>query len=207
VIARDSYGPGRGNQQAILLGLRAPDVEVLGITVESGDGRQEEISPKPYACSSWSKGPRFTSSRAPYHPPEIVPPLREGAPVRKRGRLPCARDPRAPRVGVHPRDGSAHQSGAGGPRLDDRFAGRMRELVVMGGSFNPRPANNAFAGEYAHSVRLEFNFRLAPEAARIVLRSAWPRIVQVRIDPTTRPSFVPNSSSASPPPTPRWPAT
>lgn len=52
----------------------------------------------------------------------------------------------------------------------------------MGGSLNPRPANNAFADEYAHSVRLEFNFRLDPEAARIV---------QVPIDPTTATFFHP----------------
>jgi inosine-uridine nucleoside N-ribohydrolase len=67
----------------------------------------------------------------------------------------------------------------------------VSELVVMGGSLNPRPANNAFADEYAHSVRLEFNFRLDPEAARIILRSAWPRIVQVPIDPTTATFFHP----------------
>jgi len=38
IIDQDAFGPGGSDLQAILLVIQAPDVEVLGITVESGDG-------------------------------------------------------------------------------------------------------------------------------------------------------------------------
>jgi inosine-uridine nucleoside N-ribohydrolase len=59
----------------------------------------------------------------------------------------------------------------------------------MGGSFNPVPADNSFAAEYANSPRREFNMRWDPEAASIVLHERWRRIVEVPIDPTTRTFF------------------
>ncbi len=237
VIDQDAYGPGGSNQQAILLVLQAPDVEVLGITIESGDGWQEEnlahtlrmlelvgrteipvyrgathpLLNTKTATERWEAvhGPLFYKGawtqkwpetgviRAPYHPPKIVPPMREGAPgPGSTPRAESAVDFLLRVTREHPGDVSILAMGpltnlALAARLDDGFAGRVRELVVMGGSFNPRPADNAFAGEYAHSVRLEFNFRWDPEAARIVLRSAWPRVVQVPIDPTTATFFRP----------------
>jgi len=63
---------------------------------------------------------------------------------------------------------------------------------VMGGSFNPRAANNEFANEYAHAPRLEFNFRWDPEAAAIVLRASWRKVIQVPVDPTTKTLFRPD---------------
>ncbi len=42
IIDQDAYGPGGPNLQPILMVLQAPDIEVLGITVESGDGWQKE---------------------------------------------------------------------------------------------------------------------------------------------------------------------
>lgn len=42
IIDQDAFGPGGSNLQAILLVLQAPDVEVLGITVTSGDGWRDE---------------------------------------------------------------------------------------------------------------------------------------------------------------------
>jgi len=45
IIDQDAFGPASSNLQAILLLLQADDVEVLGITVTSGDGwRDEEVS-------------------------------------------------------------------------------------------------------------------------------------------------------------------
>jgi inosine-uridine nucleoside N-ribohydrolase len=38
IIDQDSFGPGVSNLQAILLALQSSDVDVLGITVERGDG-------------------------------------------------------------------------------------------------------------------------------------------------------------------------
>jgi hypothetical protein len=44
IIDQDAYGPAGSNMQAILLLLQADDVEVLGITITSGDGwRDEEV--------------------------------------------------------------------------------------------------------------------------------------------------------------------
>jgi len=76
-------------------------------------------------------------------------------------------------------------------RLDDDFAGRAKELIFMGGSFRPSPANNAFALEYLYTPRLEFNFRWDPEAAKIMLHAPWRKMVQVPTDPTTQTFFSP----------------
>jgi len=44
IIDQDAYGPAGSNLQALLMLLQAPDVEVLGITIVSGDGwRDEEV--------------------------------------------------------------------------------------------------------------------------------------------------------------------
>ncbi|MGD0798457.1 MAG: nucleoside hydrolase [Acidobacteriaceae bacterium] len=42
ILDQDAAGPGGSNQLAILLALESPEVEVLGITVESGDAWQDE---------------------------------------------------------------------------------------------------------------------------------------------------------------------
>src|SRR5437016_6620942 len=45
IIDQDAFGPAGSNIQAILMLLQSPDVEVLGITIPSGDGwRDEEVS-------------------------------------------------------------------------------------------------------------------------------------------------------------------
>ncbi|WP_050808690.1 nucleoside hydrolase [Collimonas fungivorans] len=42
IISQDAYGPGGTNMQSILMLLQAPDVDVLGIVVGSGDGWRDE---------------------------------------------------------------------------------------------------------------------------------------------------------------------
>ena len=42
IIDQDAFGPGGSNLQAILLVVQSPNVEVLGVTIESGDGWQLE---------------------------------------------------------------------------------------------------------------------------------------------------------------------
>jgi len=76
-------------------------------------------------------------------------------------------------------------------RLDPQFSALARELVFMGGSFNPLPGDNAFAAEYVNSPRREFNMRFDPEAASIVLHEPWKKITEVPIDPTTPTFFKP----------------
>lgn len=93
-------------------------------------------------------------------------------------------------------------------RLDPGVAQLTRELVYMGGSFDPRqelatPAAAQFAREFATSPRREFNTRFDPEAASIVSRSRWPKITVVPVDPSTATELTPAlkarlAASASP---------
>jgi purine nucleosidase len=232
IIDQDMFGPGGSNMNSVLMLLQAPDVDVLGIVVSSGDGwRDEEIAQtlrmlelvgRPevpvYAgaalpllnnaarMKAWEQryGPlvwkgAWTESfggqpRAEYHAdPFLVPPLAAGAPSLK--------VQAESGVGFMIRTVHQHPGRVtlwmGGPltdlalavRQDPGFAAAARELVFMGGSFNPVAADNSFADEYAHSPRREFNMLWDAEAASAVLHEAWPRVLQIPIDPTTRTFF------------------
>jgi inosine-uridine nucleoside N-ribohydrolase len=81
-------------------------------------------------------------------------------------------------------------------RLDPAFAGLAKELVYMAGSLNPHQAidNRAaadFAREYTNTPRREFNARFDPEAASIVARAPWKKIVAVPVDPSTATQLTP----------------
>ncbi len=62
--------------------------------------------------------------------------------------------------------------------IDPEFPALAKELVFMGASFNPRTDNP----EFAHTPTREFNLYFDPEAAHIVLRAPWPRIVCTPVD-------------------------
>lgn len=236
IIDQDAFGPGGPNLQPILMALQSPDVEVLGITVESGDGWQREnvqhtlrmleligrtdvpvvpgatyplvnsaaavkrwearfgaIFYKGAWTESWS--PEVMVRRAPPHGPDVVPPLSEGEPTHAPASERAA-DFLIRKVHEFPGEVTILALGpatnlALAIRLDDSFAPAAQELVFMGGSFNPRPANGGFALEYAHNPRRDFNFLWDPEAASIMLRAPWRRIAQVPVDPTTKTFFSP----------------
>jgi inosine-uridine nucleoside N-ribohydrolase len=57
--------------------------------------------------------------------------------------------------------------------IDPEFPELAQELVFMGGSLNPSSDNP----EFANNPRHEFNFWFDPEAAQIVLRAPWKKIV------------------------------
>jgi len=57
--------------------------------------------------------------------------------------------------------------------IDPQFAELAQELVFMGGSLSPQTDNP----EFANNPRHEFNFWFDPEAAQIVLRAPWKKIV------------------------------
>ena len=75
---------------------------------------------------------------------------------------------------------------AGGPMtnlalaisIDPEFAGLAKELVFMGGSLNPKTDDP----EFVDTPRHEFNLWFDPEAAHIVLRAPWKRIVCTTVD-------------------------
>jgi inosine-uridine nucleoside N-ribohydrolase len=62
--------------------------------------------------------------------------------------------------------------------IDPEFAGLAKELVFMGASFNPRTDDPEFANSPTH----EFNLWFDPEAAHIVLKAAWKKIVCTPVD-------------------------
>jgi purine nucleosidase len=237
IIDQDAFGPAGSNLQAILMLLQASDVDVLGITIPSGDGwRDEEVSHtlrlleiagrtevpvhpgavfplvntqqrtkvweqlygKLFYKGAWTESwpAEGTVRRSPYHAdPFLVPPSPAGAPkIRPSSETAAAFLVRA----VHQFPGQITLIAAGpltdlamASRLDPQFASLARELVFMGGSYNPVAADNAFAAEFANAPRLEFNMRFDPEAASMVLHEPWKKITQVPIDPTTKTFFKP----------------
>ena len=42
IIDQDALGPGGSNMGSMLVLIQSPEIEVLGITIESGDGWQRE---------------------------------------------------------------------------------------------------------------------------------------------------------------------
>jgi purine nucleosidase len=238
IIDQDAFGPAGSNLQAILMLLQARDVEVLGITVVSGDGwRDEEVDQtlrlleiaertdvpvipgtalpllnsaartkaweslygKLYYKGAWTEAwPGQGVTRRTPHPldPYLVPPSPAGAPHIK-----AAADTAVNFLirEMHRHPGEVTLIAAGpltnialAVRLDPELARLAKELVFMGGSFNPTPANNAFAAEYANAPRREFNLRWDPEAASMVLHEPWRKITEVPVDPTTKTFFTPD---------------
>jgi purine nucleosidase len=75
---------------------------------------------------------------------------------------------------------------AGGPMtnlalaltIDPEFAGLAKEIVFMGASLNPQTTDP----EFINTPRHEFNIWFDPEAAHIVLRAPWKKIVCTTVD-------------------------
>jgi inosine-uridine nucleoside N-ribohydrolase len=116
------------------------------------------------------------------HDPAEVPAMAEGKPSTK----PVNEDAAhflVRMVHEHPHEVTIY---AGGPMtnlalalsLDPHFAELSNGLVFMGGSLSPRTEDP----EYANDPRREFNLWFDPEAAHIVLRAHWPRIVSTTVD-------------------------
>ncbi len=233
IIDQDAFGPGGSNVQAILLALQDPTVEVLGITIESGDGwcaenvahtlrllelvgrtdvpvvagstyplvnnaaatrRWEARYGKLVYKGAWTEEwPSATVARRAPHAPDVVPPLAEGQP-QGHAVAEAAADFLVHKVREFPGEITILALGpytnvALAVRLDDSFAALAKDLVLMGGSFSPRPADNEFAKEYLYTPRLEFNFRWDPEATQAVLHAPWKRVLQIPVDATTRTLF------------------
>jgi inosine-uridine nucleoside N-ribohydrolase len=237
IIDQDAYGLAGSNMQAILMLLQSQDVEVLGITVVTGDGwRDEEVSntlrlleiarrPEipvypgavfplvntPIQVKRWEAlyGRLFYDGawteqwpdegavrRTPFHAdPYLIPPSPAGVPKLKPAQAAAAEFLSRK---VHEFPGQVTIIAAGpltnlalAARLDPQFSSLAKELVFMGGSFNPTSSGNAFAAEYANTPRREFNLRFDPEASHIVLHEPWKKVTQIPIDPTTKTFFKP----------------
>jgi len=62
--------------------------------------------------------------------------------------------------------------------IDPEFARLAKELVFMGASLNPETSDP----EFVNTPRREFNLWFDPEAAHIVLRAPWKKIVCTPVD-------------------------
>jgi len=112
-----------------------------------------------------------------WHEPYVVPPLPEGSPTTK----PTDEDAAhfmIRMVRKYPHEVTIYE---GGPMtnlalaisIDPQLPELAEELVFMGGSLNPQSTDP----EFLNNPRHEFNFWFDPEAAQIVLRAPWKKIV------------------------------
>jgi len=138
---------------------------------------------------------RFEANRStiydePYHPSDIVPPMREGEPHIKA--LPgTAAEFIVQMVHKHPGEVVLW---AGGPltnyalalKLDPEVATLAKEFVLMGGGLY---ADKGAIDPGAIDARREFNWWFDPEAARIVLRAPWKKLTITPIDISIKTRF------------------
>jgi inosine-uridine nucleoside N-ribohydrolase len=213
IIDQDAAGPGGTDQQSMLLLIQSPQIEVLGITVVTGDqwlkaevahtlrmleliGRTDipvvpgaesplvrtkeetELAEQQYGSFAWLGAwtPKF------YHPPDQLGDMPEGKPSAK----PMDEDAAhflVRLVRKFPHEVTIYE---GGPMtnlalaisIDPEFPKLAKELVFMGASLNPQTTDP----EFINTPRREFNVWFDPEAAHIVLRAGWKRIVCTPVD-------------------------
>jgi purine nucleosidase len=116
------------------------------------------------------------------HGPTEIPPMPEGNPTIKASNENAANF-LVRMVRKYPHQVTIYAAGpmtdlAMAIALDPQFPELSKELIVMGGSINPRTDNPEFALSPSH----EFNFWMDPEASRAVLHAHWPRVVVTTVD-------------------------
>jgi len=208
IINEDCSGPGGSNMQTLALLIQSPQVEVLGITIVSGDQwRDEEVAHTLRLLEIMGRtdipvvpGAEFPLVRTRneaqlwqqqygkvayagawddrwFHEASVVPPMAEGQPTTK----PLAEDAAhflLRMVRKYPHEVTIYE---GGPMtnlalaisLDPQFPELAQGLIFMGGSLSPQTDNP----EFLNNPRHEFNFWFDPEAAAVVLRAPWKKIV------------------------------
>jgi len=124
------------------------------------------------------------------HAASVIPQLRQGLPVTKAAEEDAAHF-MIRMVHQYPHQVTIYGAGpmtniALAIRLDSHFAELAKELVIMGGSLNPKTEDQ----EFVDSPRHEFNFWFDPEAASITLRAPWAKITDTTVDASieTRPT-------------------
>jgi purine nucleosidase len=117
-----------------------------------------------------------------WHEPSVVPALPEGQPITK----PADEDAAhfiIRMVHKYPHEVTIYE---GGPMtnlalaisLDPQVPALAHELIFMGGSISPETDNPEFVSNPRH----EFNFWFDPEAAAIVLRAPWRKVICTPVD-------------------------
>jgi purine nucleosidase len=222
IINQDCSGPGGSNLQTVALLIQSPQVEVLGITVVTGDQwRDEEVAHTLRLLEIMGRtdipvvpGAVFPLVRRRdeallwqerygkvayagawderwWHEPRVIPKLPEGAPKIK----PADEDAShflVRMVHKFPHEVTIYEGGpmtnlATAIRIDPQFPELAWELVFMGGSL--RPISDT--AEWANNPRHEFNFWFDPEAASIVMRAPWKKIVCTPTDISVKTKLTP----------------
>ena len=122
----------------------------------------------------------WTPSR--YHPPDQIGEMPEGKPTTK----PADEDAAHFLIRMVHKFPHAVTIYEGGPMtnlalaisIDPEFPGLAKELVFMGASLNPQTSDP----EFVNAPRHEFNLWFDPEAAHIVLRAPWKKIICTTVD-------------------------
>ncbi len=128
-----------------------------------------------------------TLNRTRYHAADVVPPLTEGEPTTK-PLAETAAEFLVRKVREFPGEVSILAMGpftnlALAAKLDDHFAANAKELIFMGGAFNPDSSHvDEFSLQFLHNPRVEFNSRWDPEASKIMLHAGWKKITAVPTD-------------------------
>ena len=112
-----------------------------------------------------------------WHEPFVVPPLPEGQPTTKPSDEDAAHF-MIRMVHKYPHEVTIYE---GGPMtnlalaisLDPQLPELAKELIFMGGGISPQTNNP----EFTNNPRHEFNFWFDPEAAVVVLRAPWKKII------------------------------
>lgn len=220
IFDQDCAGPGGTDMQSLLVLAQSPRVELLGVTVVTGDQWRDEevqhalrlleiIGRTDIPVVSGAAFPLVHTrnevdlSQALYgkvnysgawdkrwwHEPFVVPKLPEGQPTTK----PASEDAAhflVRMVRKYPHEVTIYE---GGPMtnlalaiaLDPQFPELAEGLVFMGGSLNPVSDDP----EFSNNPRREFNVWFDPEAALIVLRAGWKKIVCTPVDISIKTKF------------------
>ncbi len=208
IINEDCSGPGGSNMQTLAVMIQSPQVEVLGITVVSGNQwRDEEVAHTLRLLEIMGRtdipvvpGAAFPLVRTRdearewqerygkvafagawddrwWHKPFVIPPMPEGKPAARASNEDAAHF-LVRMVRRYPHEITIYEGGpmtnlALATTIDPEFPELAKELVFMGGGISPQTEN----AEFVNTPRHEFNFWFDPEAAEIVLRAPWKRIV------------------------------
>jgi purine nucleosidase len=137
-----------------------------------------ELWQQQYGSVTWVGAwtPRF------YHPPDQIGDMPEGQPATK----PADEDAAHFLVRMARKYPNEITLYAGGPMtnlalaisIDPEFSRLIKELVFMGASLNPQTSDP----EFFNTPRHEFNLWFDPEAAHIMLRAPWKKIVCTTVD-------------------------
>jgi inosine-uridine nucleoside N-ribohydrolase len=208
LIDEDGSGPATTNQMSMMALLQSPQVEVLGLTMVTGDGwRDEEVQHTlrmleligrrgvpvaPGAVFPLVRTQEETLRALPrngkpewlgawsagIHGPWEIPPLPEGTPATK----PLAEDAAhflIRQVRAHPGQVTIY---AGGPLTNIALA------ISLDSRFAGLTKGIVLMGGSLNPPH-EFNFWFDPEAAHIVLRAPWPRIDVTTLDVSVKAMF------------------